>query len=197
MKRCAKCGQEKPLTEFSVKTANKTDGHRARCRVCEARRNRAYKNANREQIRAKNREWYAANRTREQQRHRMMYLLNPQPRRAAGRKWQHANMVTKRAAMARARARRRHAKGYSYTTAQHIKWRWEMWGNRCWVCGDVATATDHVKPLARGGAHLPCNLRPICRACNTRKFTHWPLQHTGGPLLKATVKEQDLFGEGA
>jgi 5-methylcytosine-specific restriction endonuclease McrA len=44
-----------------------------------------------------------------------------------------------------------------------------MWGNKCWVCGEKATATDHVKSLFRGGSHWPANLRPICKPCNSKK----------------------------
>ena len=51
--------------------------------------------------------------------------------------------------------------------------RWEMWGNKCWVCGGVATATDHVKPIFASGLNVPANLRPICKLCNSRKGHKW------------------------
>lgn len=50
-----------------------------------------------------------------------------------------------------------------------------MWGNRCWVCGREYEAVDHVKPLSKGGANWPCNLRPICTKCNITKKARWPL----------------------
>lgn len=43
------------------------------------------------------------------------------------------------------------------------------------MCGDAATQTDHVKPLARGGLNVPANLRPICGPCNRAKSDAWPL----------------------
>lgn len=49
-----------------------------------------------------------------------------------------------------------------------------MWGDRCWLCGVEATAMDHVKPVAKGGLHVPANLRPICKPCNSRKGAQWP-----------------------
>ncbi|WP_084493421.1 HNH endonuclease signature motif containing protein [Nocardia flavorosea] len=52
--------------------------------------------------------------------------------------------------------------------------RWEYFGNRCWVCRGEATATDHVKPLNKGGPHMPANLRPICQPCNSSKSDKWP-----------------------
>ncbi len=66
------------------------------------------------------------------------------------------------------------AVGVRYTTLEMIKARWSMWGDKCWICGKRAVATDHVKPLSKGGAHLPCNLRPICTRCNSSKNDTWP-----------------------
>jgi hypothetical protein len=70
--------------------------------------------------------------------------------------------------------RKRNALGYDYTTDEMIRGRWEMFGNLCWICGEPATATDHVKPLSKGGSHYPANLRPICKRCNSSKGNKWP-----------------------
>lgn len=43
----------------------------------------------------------------------------------------------------------------------------------CWMCGGVADTVDHVKPIARGGAHILANLRPACRSCNSSKNARW------------------------
>lgn len=55
-----------------------------------------------------------------------------------------------------------------------------MYGGQCWLCGVKWQAIDHVKPLAAGGQNIPCNIRPICRSCNTRKGVRWrgPLRAT-------------------
>lgn len=43
-------------------------------------------------------------------------------------------------------------------------------GRRCLCCGSEAPPTqDHIVPLAKGGAHHPANLQPLCRPCNERK----------------------------
>ncbi len=46
----------------------------------------------------------------------------------------------------------------------------------CWICGGVSDhmAFDHVKPIAKGGAHIPANLRLACRSCNSSKNARWP-----------------------
>jgi 5-methylcytosine-specific restriction endonuclease McrA len=35
-------------------------------------------------------------------------------------------------------------------------------------------AVDHVKPITKGGSHMPANLRPICGPCNSLKHNTWP-----------------------
>ena len=82
--------------------------------------------------------------------------------------------IVKCAVQQRRRARKLSALGADYTTAAMIKARCELWGNRCYICGGPMEAIDHVKPLAKGGAHLPCNLRPICKSCNSKKRDKWP-----------------------
>jgi 5-methylcytosine-specific restriction endonuclease McrA len=40
-------------------------------------------------------------------------------------------------------------------------------GPTCWLCGwRGADTLDHVRPVARGGATTPDNLRPAHRSCN-------------------------------
>lgn len=47
------------------------------------------------------------------------------------------------------------------------------YGGLCWMCGKPAEHLDHVKPLSKGGSHLPCNLRPACASCNYKKSNKW------------------------
>jgi len=61
-------------------------------------------------------------------------------------------------------------------TKQQLDARWLLWAGLCWMCGKAANEWDHVKPLARGGAHLPCNLRPACGTCNRVKQDKWPFE---------------------
>ncbi len=74
------------------------------------------------------------------------------------------------------RARKFCAAGTEYTTAAMIRARCEMFGNLCWICGEPMETIDHVKPLSKGGGHWPCNLRPACVPCNTRKKDKWPYE---------------------
>lgn len=101
------------------------------------------------------------------------HLANAEKIREKVRQWRTENKARKNATNSKRRAVQRNAAGSTYTTAVYIAWRWQMWGGRCWVCGDIAEATDHVIPLNDGGSHWPSNLRPICKSCNSKRPKTW------------------------
>jgi 5-methylcytosine-specific restriction endonuclease McrA len=70
------------------------------------------------------------------------------------------------------RARKRAALTVPFTEEQ-LRQRLSMFGC-CWICGGEWAEVDHVKPLAKGGAHCLANLRPICRSHNASKADTWP-----------------------
>ena len=74
----------------------------------------------------------------------------------------------------RRRSRKLNASGNDYITSELIESRWNYYGRTCYLCGEPATATDHVIPLAKGGSQYPANLRPICTSCNSSKRDKWP-----------------------
>jgi 5-methylcytosine-specific restriction endonuclease McrA len=77
-----------------------------------------------------------------------------------------------------ARARRARIRGLvlplAPVTDTRIRGRQSMYGNKCWLCGAPADSIDHVKPLDANGYHIPANLRPACRTCNSAKKDAWP-----------------------
>jgi 5-methylcytosine-specific restriction endonuclease McrA len=67
-------------------------------------------------------------------------------------------------------------------TEAKIEARMAYWGRRCWMCGSTELIErDHVKPLSKGGQHLPANIRPACRPCNRSKKDTWPIPLCPGP----------------
>ena len=117
----------------------------------ELARCKAYRAANPQKVAARRKAYYESNRERAAAYMKAYHAATPEKRRARSH---------------RRRARLRGAAGYAHTTAQHIAWRWEMFGGKCWKCGKPAEETDHVIPLCVGGSHWPANLRPICGICN-------------------------------
>lgn len=168
---CSSCQTQKLHTDFHRNRATKS-GYDGVCKDCVTERRRsqsvhraivrkAYVNRRRDEINAKKREAY----------HR-----NPEASTIAGREWRKNNPERTRAQIrAQNSARYARIKGApGHATAEDIQARWDYYGGKCWICGDAATDTDHVKPLAKGGSNWPANLRPACRRCNRSKSAQWP-----------------------
>jgi len=130
---------------------------------------RRYQKAHAEKVAKRKSAFYKTHRDKIQAYHRAYYKKYRAKIAARARIWQATHGKQRAALSARRRAHLARAAGWDYTTAEHIKSRWAMWGDRCYICGAPAEATDHVMPLARGGSHWPANLRPICTSCNSRK----------------------------
>jgi hypothetical protein len=127
-----------------------------------------YAAAHPEVSRARRRKWRAAhpNVGRE------YAAAHPEVGRAAKRKYAAAHPDAERIRTTLSRAHKLAAVGTHSPT--DVRGRWAMYGNRCWMCGEPATATDHVKPLIKGGSNWPANLRPVCKPCNSHKSATWP-----------------------
>lgn len=81
-------------------------------------------------------------------------------------------------------AKRRQVRSIRFTGDQ-LRAKVEYWADRCWICGGVSEAIDHVKPVSKGGINMLANLRPICRSCNSRKSGHWPMADVRAAFLRA------------
>lgn len=134
------------------------------------------KDARREAERQRLREHYRANRDAYRERHRKAYLANREAFLESSRRYYkrvYAEDPEKARGRVRAyRARKLGAPGEASPSA--VRARWDYYGGRCWMCGEVATSIDHVIPLSRGGSDWPANLRPACGSCNSRKHTLLP-----------------------
>ena len=60
-KTCRKCGQEKPVSEFSPNSDGKNTYPRSACKVCEALNKRNARKANGEHVRSVSRDYFAKN----------------------------------------------------------------------------------------------------------------------------------------
>ena len=225
VKRCGKCGQVKPVSEF-YKDCREKSGLRSPCKEC----HRLYHEAHREEKAVYNRLYRAGHCAEHAMDARRYGERHPERVAACKRRWQEAHpektVVSRRrwreahrdeahreranacqrryrethperiveqcrrwnknnsdkalATKQRRRALKVNAFGTEYTTAQMIEARREYYGNRCYLCSKPADAMDHVKPLSKGGAHLPGNLRPICKGCNSAKGGKWPYVKENG-----------------
>lgn len=92
--------------------------------------------------------------------------------RAYHRDWRAKNPFSKLAWDCRKRARMFGARGLA--TAEQIRARFALFGDRCWMCGSEWEQIDHVIPLGLRGTNWPANLRPICKSCNLHKAARHP-----------------------
>jgi len=83
---CRKCGQEKPLEEFT-KDKECVLGHSHICKQCKAERNRKWCAANPEKVLEYKRKRYAANPEKAREYKRKRYAANPEKVLERNRKW--------------------------------------------------------------------------------------------------------------
>jgi 5-methylcytosine-specific restriction endonuclease McrA len=133
---------------------------------------KAHYDRNKEARNARSRAYHAANRERLNARSRQYQSENREALNAYKREYLKANKeIAASLARRKVHARRARLKGVQVIpfTAAQLDQRMSVFGYKCWMCGAPWEAVDHVKPLARGGAHILCNLRPACQSCNSRK----------------------------
>lgn len=185
-KPCTKCERAKPLVAFNRRRAS-PDGLQPICRECERQRKRAYYVANRDVIlagmraanaanpeanRRKAKEWARRNPERARAREQTWRAEHPELVRQWGRDFARRHPLRVKANTAKQRARRRLVPTVAFTVEQ-LAARLSMWPG-CWMCGGPKESIDHVKPLAKGGAHMLGNIRPACGRCNSAKGDTWP-----------------------
>ena len=189
-KRCSKCGETKPTTQFGKHKAWR-DGYFPQCRECKRAGDRASHAKHKESRNRRANERYAADPEPFKARMKKRYRENPEAWNAYVTAWQAANPERVRQykqkwyeanvqGAVRENVRRRYARRMGAPTIifskAQLEQRMSMFGNRCWICAGPREAVDHVKPLAKGGSHMLCNLRPICTTCNARKGATWPFE---------------------
>ena len=205
---CRGCKRDLSIEYFSLKY--KRDGTRhPRCKPCRAqdvKRERAqnpqrFKEQDlreywKDPVRARAQaQAWRAKRTEEQlekgrQRKREWQLRNPgswkncdqEKARSRRRKWEETHPEIRALIQQNREARKR---GDHVFTQEQLEARLSYFAYRCWICGDATREMDHVIPLAKNGRHLPANIRPICRTCNSVKSS--TVIHNRSELLASTL----------
>lgn len=167
-KKCSKCGEEKPFSEFS-KDRSKKDGLQYPCKACNQEYQRKYREANPEKAAESSRKYREAHPERVAERKRKYYQRNSEAIKEAARQWQRNNPDKDAARKNRRRARKANVPSDGIPV--------DITDQPCYVCGAPAEAVDHVVPLSKGGHDTVDNKRPICHSCNSAKRDYtWPGQ---------------------
>jgi len=202
-KTCTKC-QETKSTESFNRDKTRRDGRFPHCRACVKEYSAKYYQKNSAQIKAKVREYQAANsdkrieisrrwrannleKNRQYQRDWMRQYRAENP--LSHRRWQKNPEALKqwradnpdKVILQKQRRRIRELGAESYQIrAMEIA---RLLQRSCIYCGSKQDIQiDHVVPLAKGGRHSIGNLAPACKPCNVRKsakfLTEWKLHES-------------------
>jgi 5-methylcytosine-specific restriction endonuclease McrA len=141
MKRCYRCGEEKPVTEF-YKDRSKPSGLSSGCKPCCAKARDAARAAKPEHYRQMHSAW--------SQRH---YAAN----------WDYYQLKSWRRFCAR--------RGLENTPEIEAAAAELFADPCSYCGTNPANGIDHIVPLSQGGEHEPGNLTAACKDCNSRKWT--------------------------
>lgn len=179
-----------PIENFHV-DHHKKDGYRSRCKTCELNRAKQYREANRQTLAEKQREYYsqngetqrnASNRwKRENKAHVNQYAAQwAADHRAERSVYNHDyGQVNHDRVLERSRKRRAISYGKSaFFTEEEFRVKFESLGCMCFYCKRplaFSEATrDHYIPLTKGGDDSIDNIVPACANCNSQKRNKMP-----------------------
>lgn len=164
-KTCSKCLQTKPLDEFG-NHKNSLYGKYSSCLVCTRIMRKAYRERNKESIKAQMADNYQRNREtrlKYSQEHKKPYT---EKQRINSKIWR-ANNKPLMAAYQRARTARKQNNDSRTISKKELE---KLYKNACFYCGSKGPIElDHVIPIIRGGRHAIGNLVAACISCNRSK----------------------------
>ena len=175
-KRCSKCGEIKPLSEF-YRLGRSPDGRQRWCKPCASAQRQQWYEANPARKSEHDARSYARNRGKRLLQVRHYQQTHPQERAVITNRWRKQHPDEEKSSAARRHARRR---GYQDAPVEHVDLRavFGRYSGRCGICGQpVSWETadfDHIIPLKRGGSHTFDNLQPAHRSCNRKKGDKLP-----------------------
>jgi 5-methylcytosine-specific restriction endonuclease McrA len=201
-KRCNKCGEEKPLSDF-YSNVSRAYGRSAYCKSCTCLYRSDLNNKNKEKLKsyykkyrslhkgqkprilspeqkerisAYQASYRATNRRKIQETQSKYYLENKEKVSTSRNRWKQENPEAYRAIKRNRRARKRNAEG-SHTAAD-IQQLLVLQKSKCAVCHTSIKDdyhVDHVIPLAMGGGNGKDNLQLLCPPCNLSKNAKHPI----------------------
>lgn len=150
-KQCTKCGEIKPVTEFTKHKLGK-NGLRSRCRSCE----KVYAEANKERASEQGKQRYRMNCKEINERHKAWYAANKEKFGQYSKEWYAENAEAHREKTLKRR--------YDITPSK-LKNILEQQGGRCKICGTdkpegrgFVVDHDHGSGIIRGVLCFKCNI---------------------------------------
>jgi 5-methylcytosine-specific restriction endonuclease McrA len=168
MKKCTKCGEEKPATtEYFRMNGNRM---RADCIGCTKKVINKWYEKNKHKQREVSRQWHHNNKQRASETSRQWYENNKEYWKKRARQWAKDNPEKRREHHAKRRAIKKGAAVGEPFTAQDVL---DKWGTDCHICkkpiDPLDWHMDHVVALVNGGEHSLDNVKPSHPKCNLSK----------------------------
>jgi 5-methylcytosine-specific restriction endonuclease McrA len=127
---------------------------------------RAYRENNKEQIKAKDKKYYQKNKDKIAVRKQLWAENNKEKTKQSKRLWEQRNPNARREKLLRYRARKANNKVFVIST-KDIR---NLYASNCFFCQSTnQIEADHIIPIVHGGRHSIGNLMPLCRSCNASK----------------------------
>lgn len=167
MKKCSKCGLDKPLDAFNKQSSSK-DGLQSYCRNCSNLSGSTWRKNNPEyNIKwRKNHPEYKPNPENVCKASNKWRLNNPELSKEVKRNWR-KNHPEKSNEENHIRRLRKEENGIFKVTEKFLK---RLYLSSCVSCGSIENIeADHIIPISRGGTHSEGNLQPLCQFCNRSK----------------------------
>lgn len=187
MKRCTKCGEDKPLGAFYKRKTGR-GGVNSQCKACAAGygqrwrkenpdRVAVYRERQNDSLRAGQKRWRDRNpeKVRAMRKARNERLKADPAARAKARardyRWRRENPEKFRAQRLAQNHRRRESRVAMRSDADVRAYALVLMKDPCSYCGEPMKDADHIVPHAQGGLTVWENLTASCPTCNRRKGT--------------------------
>lgn len=154
------------------------------CLECARAYSKKYYEAHKEKQKKYSREYHNAHQDECRERSKQYYRDNKDQALVANRRWKLANPEAYADIQARDYPKKLIRNLIRYRTLQGLDYDWgypeweqlkKQYKNKCLCCGrsepDIALTVDHIQPVVTGGSNLLDNIQPLCKPCNSRKFT--------------------------
>ena len=186
-RRCTKCGEVKPKSEFS-KRSKSENRLRHQCKACCSINHKEWRRTHQQETVAYDKEYQRDHREDLEAKRKIYKKTHRAMLREADRKYRAAHHVERWAKYHIWRARKIGATIELFDLQDVL----DYWGPMCAYCGSTEDLTlDHIVPLAQGMTHSSGNLCVACRPCNgskgAKELSEWIWQRFPRPELAVAL----------
>ena len=176
MKICSKCKVAKPFSEFGKHNQTK-DGHKSRCKICNAEEMRSYYATHTESVKNSVSSWNSKNKDKHALYVQKWACENMERKKSSNSTWRKRRKDLVNASTQKRRAAKKNQLGVVSKNIVEKLMRSQK--SLCINCKADLTRSgyhiDHIMPLSLGGIHADENLQLLCPTCNIKKHNKHPI----------------------